>query len=173
VSVRWLRRAVRSKRRESRGWLRTCLAHRLQLDPPDLFEKQNTRGGYVMSDYQFVLKLEGNGQLVTQVRVWIDDQLSSDLSSEQEIELMRESEDTWVAEFDAADVFMYRVGIVAAEGAQWSLSFSTTGDKPRELLFDSDELTLAKEWLVGTCEAVDGARLHRLGLAHVASGALS
>jgi hypothetical protein len=145
----------------------------LQKRRLDSVEQQSIRGGYVMSEYQFVLKLEGNGQLESQVRIWIDDQLGGDLSSEQEIELSRESDDTWVAEFSARDAFMYRVGIAAVAGSQWSLSFSSVGANSQELLFDSDELTLAKEWLVGTCEAVDGARLRRIDTAQVSSGALS
>jgi hypothetical protein len=126
-----------------------------------------------MSDYQFVLKLEASDQSSPQVRVWVDDQLAGDLSSEQEIKLERTADGVWSAHFSARDVFMYRVGIYAAPGSQWSLSFFSGGDDARELLFDSDELTAAKEWLVGTCEHSDPVRLRRVGLAEISSGALS
>jgi hypothetical protein len=125
-----------------------------------------------MSDYKFVLKLDASDQSAPQVRVWVDDQLTGDLSSEQEITLERDSDDQWSAHFTARDVFMYRVGIYAAPGSRWALSFFSGGNDERELLFDSDELTLAKEWLVGTCENSDGVRLRRVGLLH-ATGALS
>jgi hypothetical protein len=83
--------------------------------------------------------------------MWIDDQQSGDLTSEQEVQLRREEEAGWSAAFSADGPFMYRVGIVAAPGTRWSLSFSAGND---ELLFDSDELTMTKEWLLGTCEAL-------------------
>ena len=45
--------------------------------------------------------------------------------------------------------------IVAASGSRWALEFRTTGEEAQELLFDSDELTMTKEWLVGTCEGAE------------------
>jgi hypothetical protein len=114
-----------------------------------------------MSDYQFVLTLEDAEESAPQVRMWIDDQFSHDLSSEHEVTLAREQERAWSGTFDARGAFIYRIGIVARPGSRWSLSFSKASDG-EELLFDSDDLTLPKEWLVGTCEGIEVAPLHAL-----------
>jgi hypothetical protein len=107
-----------------------------------------------MFDYQFMIKLDGIAERSAQVRVWIDDQLAGDLSSEKEIALVRETQDSWSARLSTHGAFIYRVGIFAAPGTRWSLSFRS-GREQEELLFDSDELTMPKEWLVGTCEGVE------------------
>jgi hypothetical protein len=107
-----------------------------------------------MFDYQFMIKLDGIDERSAQVRVWIDDQLGGDLSSEKEIALVRETQDSWSARLSTQGAFIYRVGIFAAPGTRWSLSFRS-GREQQELLFDSDELTMPKEWLVGTCEGID------------------
>jgi hypothetical protein len=104
-----------------------------------------------MTVHQFTLKLDTASEIEPQVRMWIDDQQNGDLTSEQEVQLCREEEAGWSAAFSADGPFMYRVGIVAAPGTRWSLSFRAGDD---ELLFDSDELTMTKEWLLGTCEAL-------------------
>ena len=104
-----------------------------------------------MSDFQLLVRLEQADPHTTQVRVWIDDQLSADLSSEREITLQREP-GAWSAEFSVnGHVFIYRIGIFAEPGARWSLSIRRGADD-RETLFDSDEMTMPKEWLVGTCD---------------------
>ena len=106
-----------------------------------------------MSDYQLTMTIESADGCEPQVRVWIDDQLAGDLSSEQEIELVRENKLSWCANVSSrADVFMYRVGIYAAPGSRWTLSLRDAAQGGEELLFDSDQLTMYKEWLVGTCE---------------------
>ncbi|HTU62479.1 MAG TPA: hypothetical protein VMF89_28660 [Polyangiales bacterium] len=107
-----------------------------------------------MTEHEFVLTLEtgANAGVEPQVRMWIDDQQSSDLASEQEVKLVRDGSAEWVAAFSARGPFLYRIGIVAAPGSRWALAFRTTGEQPEELLYDSDELTMTKEWLIGTCE---------------------
>jgi hypothetical protein len=106
-----------------------------------------------MSDYQLTLTIESADERTPQVRVWIDDQPAGDLSSEQEIKLVRESDASWCARFSSrGDAFIYRVGIYAAPNSRWSLSLRAAGDDGEEFLFDSDELAMTKEWLVGTCE---------------------
>lgn len=114
-----------------------------------------------MSDYQFVLKLEDAQGSEPEIRMWIDDPFTQDLSSEQEVTLARDEELAWSGKFDARGAFIYRIGIVARPGSNWSISFSNASDG-EELLFDSDDLTLAKEWLVGTCEGVEVAPLREL-----------
>jgi hypothetical protein len=114
-----------------------------------------------MFDYQFVLKLEDAEVAAPEIRMWIDDQFSHDLSSEHEIALAREAELSWSGKFEARGAFIYRIGIVARPGSHWSISFRNASDG-EELLFDSDDLTLAKEWLVGTCEGVEVAPLRAL-----------
>lgn len=109
-----------------------------------------------MTEHEFVLKLDtgANPGVEPQVRMWIDDQQSGDLASEQEVELVREGSAEWVAAFSARGPFLYRIGIVAAPGSRWALTFRTTGEQAEELLYDSDELTMAKEWVIGTCEDI-------------------
>lgn len=104
-----------------------------------------------MTVHQFMLKLDTAGEIEPQVRMWVDSQQSTDLASEQEVSLAREEDAAWFGEFSAEGPFMYRVGIVAAPGTRWALSFRAGDD---ELLFDSDELTMSKEWLLGTCEVL-------------------
>lgn len=114
-----------------------------------------------MSDYQFVLTLEDDEGSEPQIRMWIDDQLSADLATEQEIPLVHEGQ-AWSGEFSARGTFIYRIGIVARPGTRWSIAFRTLGERGQELLFDSDDLTLSKEWLVGTCEDADARPLRHL-----------
>jgi len=121
-----------------------------------------------MTVHQFTLKLESAAEIEPQVRMWIDSQQSSDLASEREVSLIREDEAEWSAEFNAEGPFMYRIGIVAAPGTRWSLSFRAADD---ELLYDSDELTMTKEWLLGTCETLEALPVR--GLSSVSLGLMS
>jgi hypothetical protein len=99
------------------------------------------------------MTLEGIDPSDAQVRVWIDSKPTGDLSSEQELELVRDAEASWSGLFSAeGEAFIYRVGICAPPGSCWSLSVRDAADDGEELLFDSDMLTMAKEWLVGSCE---------------------
>lgn len=114
-----------------------------------------------MSEHAFVLKLESKPGVEPQVRMWIDDQETCDLASEQEVQLVRDGSTAWSAAFDARGSFTYRVGIVAAPGTRWALQFRSTGEEATELLYDADELTMAKEWLIGTCEVTASLRRAR------------
>lgn len=112
------------------------------------------KGERAVSEYQLKMTLDGRGSGDAQVRVWIDNELSSDLSSEHELQLVRDDEASWSGLFSAeGDGFVYRVGICASPGTAWSLSVRDEAGQGDELLFDSDLLTMAKEWLLGTCEA--------------------
>lgn len=104
-----------------------------------------------MTVHQFTLKLDAAREIEPQVRMWIDSQQDGDLTSEHEVQLRREDDSEWSAAFSADGPFVYRIGIMAAPGTRWSLAFRAGED---ELLFDSDELTVSKEWLLGTCEAL-------------------
>jgi hypothetical protein len=106
-----------------------------------------------MSDYLITLKLEVDEDSDVQARIWIDSDLPGDLWSEAELPLDRVGPGAWSGQFAAAQGrFMYRVGMLAQPGTIWSLSIQSLGEQGRELLFDSDEVTLPKEWLVGMCE---------------------
>ena len=112
-----------------------------------------------MADYLIKLKLEVDDDSEAQARIWIDSDLPGDLWSETEIPLDRNGHGAWAGQFSAADGrFMYRVGMLAQPGTVWSLSIQTLGSRGRELLFDSDQVTLPKEWLVGMCEDYCGPR---------------
>jgi hypothetical protein len=118
-----------------------------------------------MSEHEFVLKLETTQGVEPQVRMWIDDQQTSDLASEHEVKLVRDGSAAWSAAFNAPGPFTYRIGIVAAPGSHWAFEFrtrTTNGEQPEELLFDADELTMTKEWLLGTCEAMTSLRQSRV-----------
>jgi hypothetical protein len=112
-----------------------------------------------MANYLIKLKLEVDDDSDAQARIWIDSDLPGDLWSETEIQLDRLGRGAWAGQFSAADGrFMYRVGMLAQPGTVWSLSIQTLGSMGRELLFDSDEVTLPKECLVGMCEDFAGPR---------------
>lgn len=117
-----------------------------------------------MTEHEFVLTLETGAHpgVEPQVRMWIDDQQSGDLTSEQEVKLVRDGAADWVAAFSARGPFLYRIGIVAAPGSRWALAFRTTGEHAEELLYDSDELTMTKEWLIGTCEDIASEQCSRV-----------
>jgi len=105
-----------------------------------------------MIEHHFVLNIDRAGITEPQVRMWIDDQQTSNLFSEREVTLVRETQSSWSARFSAAGPFIYRIGIVALPGSRWSVAFRTVGEDAQELHYDSDELTMPKEWLIGTCE---------------------
>jgi hypothetical protein len=108
-----------------------------------------------MSEHEFVLNIDVAERAEPEVRMWIDDPQTHELSSEREIRLVRTAQSAWSGRFEAHGPFIYRIGIVAASGSHWALEFRTTGEEAQELLFDSDELTMTKEWLVGTCEGAE------------------
>jgi hypothetical protein len=104
-------------------------------------------------EFQFMLTLEGVDDSTPEVRVWIDDRPAGDLTSEKELPLVRETKKSWSARFSTCgSMFIYRVGIRSQPGHRWSLSFRGVGADAEEFSFDSDELTMPKEWLIGTCE---------------------
>lgn len=107
-----------------------------------------------MSEFQLKMTLDGVNAGDAQVRVWIDTELGGDLSCEQEIDLVRDDEESsWSGLFSAeGEAFIYRVGIRATPGTAWSLSVRDAGSDGDELLYDSDLLTMAKEWLIGSCD---------------------
>jgi hypothetical protein len=108
-----------------------------------------------MYEYQVKLTLHGVGSSDAQVRLWIDTELGGDLDCEQEVELVSAEEASWSGLFSAKrEAFMYRVGICATPGTAWSLSVRDARANGRELLFDSDMLVMAKEWLIGSCDRV-------------------
>jgi hypothetical protein len=113
-----------------------------------------------MIEHHFVLNIDRAGGVEPQVRMWIDDQQTSNLFSEREVTLVRETLSSWSARFIADGPFIYRIGIVASPGSRWALAFRTVGDDAQELHYDSDELTMPKEWLIGTCEEFDADARH-------------
>jgi len=123
-----------------------------------------------MTVHQFTLKLDAAAEIEPQVRMWIDSQQSGDLASEHEVQLSREDAAEWSAVFSAEGPFMYRIGILAAPGTRWALSFRDGDD---ELLFDSDELMMTKEWLLGTCEGRQTLPVRSLSAVGLGSGLLS
>jgi hypothetical protein len=106
-----------------------------------------------MPDYEIKLTLDVEPDANPQARIFIDTDLRGDLTSEMEVALRHEAAGSWSARFSAASGrFMYRVAMLAEPGSIWSLSIASLGERGEELLFDSDEVTLPKEWLVGSCE---------------------
>lgn len=106
-----------------------------------------------MTDYLIKLKLEVDADSTAQARIWIDGAIPGDLWSETEVALEHDGQGAYSGRFTAPEGrFMYRVGMLARPGTIWSLSIQALGSNGHELLFDSDEVTLPKEWLVGMCE---------------------
>src|SRR5690349_20622633 len=83
---------------------------------------------------------------------WLDP--DADSHREFELPLLLHADWRWVGVMGFAETsaenFFYRLGIVAHAGAEWSLNVRdrTTG---RDILFDTDMLTSAKCWLIGSC----------------------
>jgi hypothetical protein len=112
-----------------------------------------------MPDYVITLRLEVDDDRDLQTRIWIDSDLPGDLWSEAELELDHIGPGAWAGRFSAEHGrFMYRVGMLARPGTIWSLSIQSLGAPTRELLCDSDEVTLPKECLIGMCEDFAGPR---------------
>ena len=112
-----------------------------------------------MAHYVIKLKIDSDEDVQRDARIWVDTDLGGGLSSEAELELLQISEDSWTAHFSSdSRRFMYRVGMRARPGSIWSLSVQTVGLNRREVLFDSDEVTMPKEWLLGVCEDVPELR---------------
>lgn len=92
------------------------------------------------------------------VRAWIDQLRSAELTTEVELELSKQSGNTWTASFDigegGVEAFAYRVGLIAEPGASWSLRIRDCRDEQAwcTLLEDGDVLRTRKEWLLGTCD---------------------
>jgi hypothetical protein len=91
-----------------------------------------------------------------EVRAFIDLQPDRGLGSEIELPLRRRSKREWVGTFAVGDsqprYFLYRVALAAHVGASWELLIRERGENT-PLLADADTFTLAKCWLVGSCDA--------------------
>jgi len=91
-----------------------------------------------------------------EVRAFIDLQPARGLGSEIELPLRRRGKREWVGTFAVGDsqprYFLYRVALAAHVGASWELLIRERGSGT-PLLADADTLTLAKYWLVGSCDA--------------------
>lgn len=91
----------------------------------------------------------------SEVRAWIDLQPDVGLGSEIELPLRRRgAREEWVGTFGlgrtALPYFLYRIGIAGREGIAWELSIRQRGG--RLLMHDADVSTMAKCWLVGSCD---------------------
>jgi hypothetical protein len=91
-----------------------------------------------------------------EVRAFVDLLPERGLGSEIELPLRRRGSREWVGTFaigaDQPRYFLYRVALAAHVGAAWELLIRERGAQS-PLLTDADTLTLAKCWLVGSCDA--------------------
>src|SRR5262245_45211533 len=113
---------------------------------------------WLMATYELTIAIPGaHARRGGEVRAWIDRNLSSNLGSERELKLKRE-QGRWSARFQlrAKDCkrFGVRVGLVAESGALWQVSIRDCA-ADRAVFEDSDVLADAKQWLLGTCDAVN------------------
>ncbi len=90
----------------------------------------------------------------SEVRAWIDLQPDVGLGSEIELPLRRLGGREWAGSFALGRLelpyFLYRIGIAGREGATWELSIRQRGGGL--LMLDADVSTMAKCWLVGSCD---------------------
>lgn len=88
-----------------------------------------------------------------EVRAWVDEALSGQLKCEYELPLAPGAEGGWSARFHVREggTFLYRLGIRAHAGAEWSLRI-VDHSLGRCLLVDGDELAVDKCHLVGSVE---------------------
>lgn len=91
-----------------------------------------------------------------EVRAWIDLRPELGLGSEIELPLRRRGKREWVGTFAVGEAqpryFLYRVALAAHIGASWELTIRKRG-ATTPLLCDADTFSLAKCWLVGSCDA--------------------
>lgn len=96
------------------------------------------------------------GRVVPEVRAYVDLQPDRGLGSEIELPLRRRGKREWVGTFAVGAsqprYFLYRVALAAHVGASWELLIRERGSGT-PLLTDADTVTLAKCWLVGSCDA--------------------
>jgi hypothetical protein len=89
-----------------------------------------------------------------EVRAWIDPNPEAGLEGELELPLRRVNGGAWVGAFAIGAThpqrFLYRLGLAAHAGADWSLCIRQRGLK-QDILTDRDTLDIAKCWLVGSC----------------------
>jgi hypothetical protein len=89
-----------------------------------------------------------------EVRAWIDLEPDIGLDSEVELPLRQLSGPEWVGCFTLAQArpqrFLYRLGLAAEAGVDWSLRVHSRRSR-RDILLDGDTLATAKCWLVGSC----------------------
>lgn len=107
-----------------------------------------------MAMIELTLSLDADTACHSEARAFIDLEPQCGLTSEQEVPLWAAGEHQWrglfsVDEGQGGD-FGYRVGVVAHDDAEWSLSFRDAGSKA-ELLADCDRLVGSKCWLIGSC----------------------
>jgi hypothetical protein len=93
-------------------------------------------------------------RLIPEARAWVDLEPDGDLHSEIELPLHRHGLWRWIGVMGVADptpeCFFYRLGIVGHAGAQWSIKVRDR-NLGRDILVDTDTLTSAKCWLIGSC----------------------
>jgi hypothetical protein len=106
-------------------------------------------------DLRMSLNVEA-GAAAPEVRAFIDLQPERGLGSEIELPLRRRGKREWVGTFAVGEsqprYFLYRVALAAHVGASWELLIRERGSRT-PLLTDADTFTLAKCWLVGSCDA--------------------
>jgi hypothetical protein len=96
------------------------------------------------------------GRPTPEARAWIDLRPELGLGSEIELPLRRRGKREWVGTFAVGETqpryFLYRVALAAHIGASWELTIRPRGASS-PLLCDADTFSLAKCWLVGSCDA--------------------
>jgi hypothetical protein len=89
-----------------------------------------------------------------QARFWLDSQCEVGLTSERELPLSRRGNHEWrgtlALDEGTTPQFLYRLGVLAHEGAFWSLTIRNR-TRGYTLLSDGDELGSCKAWLTGVC----------------------
>jgi hypothetical protein len=89
-----------------------------------------------------------------EARFWLDSQCEVGLTTERELPLSRRNNDEWLGTLaldeGATPQFLYRLGVLAHEGAFWSLTIRNR-TRGYTLLSDGDELGSCKAWLTGVC----------------------
>lgn len=115
-----------------------------------------TPSGPRVLELQIELRVR-NPRFEPEVRAWVDVEPDGDLSDETELRLTRGDRLVWCGGFELPEVmpayFLYRLGLKATAGAEWSLRVRdrTWG---MDVLTDWDSLDGPKCWLVGSCWVV-------------------
>jgi hypothetical protein len=121
--------------------------------------------GALMTMIEMRIWVEAGDGRAPEVQAFVDLEPDCGLGAENVLPLQQLGHHEWVGMFciaDRATRFLYRVGIAAEEGADWSLTVRDRGLE-LDLFSDADSLPASKSWFVGSCPLASARSKTALG----------